>query len=76
MFKKRLKEYKEKQAELEAGMIRHTDADKNFYLTTNMVLNLAKKAHEVFQGSEVSEKQQLLNSLLQNLESMKCIHFL
>jgi len=33
-----------------------------------MVLNLAKKAYGIFQSSEVSEKRQLLNFLLQNLE--------
>ncbi len=32
-----------------------------------MVLNLAKKAYEIFQSSEIEEKRQLLNFLLQNL---------
>ena len=31
MFNKKLKEYKEKQAELEAKMQSYTDADENFY---------------------------------------------
>lgn len=64
---KKLKEYKKRQAELEAEMTRYTDADEDFYLTGNMVLNLAKKAYEIFQSSEASEKRQLLNFLLQNL---------
>jgi len=68
MFNKKLKEYKEKQVELEARMEQYTDADENFYLTANMMLNLAKKAYEIFQVSEVSEKRQLLNFLLQNLK--------
>ena len=68
MFNKKLKEYKEKQAELEAKMRQYTDANENFYLTANMVLNLAKRAYEIFQSSEVAEKRQFLNFLLQNLK--------
>ncbi|HPC30381.1 MAG TPA: recombinase family protein, partial [Candidatus Pacearchaeota archaeon] len=67
MFNKKLKEYKEKQAELNEEMQRYTDADENYYITANIVLNLAKKAYEIFQSSEVEEKRQLLNFLLQNL---------
>jgi len=33
-----------------------------------MILNLAKMAYEIFQISEISEKRQLLNFLLQNLK--------
>lgn len=68
MFNKKLKEYKEKQAEIETKMNQYTDADENFYLTANMVLNLAKRVYEIFQNSEVEEKRQLLNFLLQNLK--------
>jgi len=68
MFNKKLKEYKEKQVELEAKMQSYTDADENYYLTANMTLNLAKRAYEIFESSEISEKRQLLNFLLQNLK--------
>ena len=68
MFNKKLKEYKEKQVELEAKMQSYTDADENYYLTANIVLKLAQKAYEIFQSSEVEEKRQLLNFLLQNLQ--------
>ena len=68
MFNKKLKEYRERQAELEAAITRYTDADENFYLPANMGLHLVKKAYEIFQSSEVSEKRQLLNFLLQNLK--------
>ena len=68
MFNKKLKEYKEKQAELEAKMQSYTDADENYYLTANITLNLAKKAYEIFQSSEPEEKWQFLNFLLQNLK--------
>ncbi|PIW92500.1 MAG: hypothetical protein COZ88_01925, partial [Candidatus Nealsonbacteria bacterium CG_4_8_14_3_um_filter_34_13] len=68
MFNKKLKEYKEKQAELETKMQSYTDADENYYLTANITLNLAKKAYEIFQSSEPEEKWQFLNFLLQNLK--------
>ena len=67
MFNKKLKEYKEKQAELEVKMQSYTDADENYYLTANITLNLAKKAYEIVQSSEPEEKWQFLNFLLQNL---------
>ena len=66
MYNKKLKEYTERQVELEEEMARYTQADENYYITANTVLNLAKKAYEIFQSSEVSEKRQLLNFLLQN----------
>lgn len=66
MFNKKLKEYKERQTEINEEIQRHTDADENYYITANTVLNLAKRAYKIFQSSEVSEKRQLLNFLLQN----------
>ena len=68
MFNNKLKEYKEKQAEIREEMGRYDQADEKFYLTANTVLNLAKRAYKIFESSEVSEKRQLLNFLLQNLE--------
>ena len=67
MFNKKLKEYKEKQEELNEEIQRYTQADEKFYITANTVLRLAQKALEIFKSSEVSEKRQLLNFLLQNL---------
>ena len=68
MFNKKLKEYKEKQAEINEEIQRYTDADENYYLTANTMLNLAQKALGIFESSEVNEKRQLLNFLLQNLK--------
>ena len=68
MFNKKLKEYKEKQAEIREEMGRYDQADEKFYLTANMVLNLAQKAEQIFESSEVSEKRQLLSFLLQNIK--------
>lgn len=57
MFNKKLKEYKEKQAEIREEMGRYDQADEKFYLTANMVLNLAQKAEQIFESSEVGEKK-------------------
>lgn len=61
-----LKEYKEKQAEILSQMQEHSSADEQFYVTANMMLNIAKRAKEIFISSEVEEKRQLLGFLLQN----------
>ena len=68
MHNKTLKEGKEKQAEIREEMARYDQADENYYITANTVLSLAQKAYEIFQSSEVAEKRQLLNFLLQNPE--------
>ena len=66
MYDKKLKEYKEKQQDLFIQMEEHSKADENFYLTASKVLDLASRALEIFESSEVSEKRALLNFLLQN----------
>jgi len=43
MFNKKLKNYKEKQAEISEEMIRYDQANENFYITANAVLKLAQK---------------------------------
>ena len=68
MFSYKLKEYKEKQAEIEIEMEQFTQADENYYVTASTVLNLAQKALEIFKSSEPMEKRELLNFLLQNLQ--------
>ncbi len=47
-------------------MKRHETADASFYITANMVMNLASWAREIFESSEVDEKRQLLNLVFQN----------
>lgn len=68
MYDSFLREYKEKQAELLSQMQDHSDANEQFYLTANMTLNIAKRAKEIFVGSEVDEKRQFLSFLLQKCE--------
>lgn len=66
MYDKKVAEYKSEQNEILSQMQAHSDADYDFYITANHVLNLAKRAAEIFDSSEIHEKRQLLNFLLQN----------
>jgi hypothetical protein len=44
----------------------HTYADENYYITASNVLNLAKNALSLFESSDIKEKREILNYLLQN----------
>ena len=66
MYDKKVAEYKGEQNQILNQMQAHSDADHDFYLTANKVFNFAKRAVEIFDSSEVTEKRQLLNFLLQN----------
>lgn len=62
----KLKALKEKQEDIIIQKEEHNNADENFYLTVSHVLSLAKRAKDLFLRSEIDEKRQLLNLLLQN----------
>lgn len=68
LYDKKLKEYKEKQQDIMDEMQKHNKADESYYITVNKVLSLAQRAYEIFESSEIEEKRQLLNFVLQNLE--------
>lgn len=68
MYLDRVRAYKARQAEILEEMGRHHDADENFYVTANMVMNLAARSKEIFMGFEVAEKRQILNLVFQNLK--------
>ena len=68
MYDNKLREYKERQGKILSDMRIHSEADEEFYLTANTLLNVAKRALEIFKSSEVPEKRQFLNFLLQNCE--------
>ncbi|MDF2550578.1 MAG: hypothetical protein K0S07_1645 [Chlamydiales bacterium] len=68
MYLDKVKGYKARQAEITEQMTRHEKADHNFYVTANMVMNLAVRAKEIFESSEGDEKCQLLNFVFQNLK--------
>ncbi len=66
LYQKKLKEYKEKQRDILIQMEEHNKADENFYITASKVVDLANRALEIFESSEVKEKRALVNLLLQN----------
>lgn len=65
-YDKKFKELKEKQQDIVLQIEEHTEADESYYITASTVLNLAKRALEIFESSQITEKRQLLNFLLQN----------
>ena len=66
IYDKNLKEWKERQYEINLQTEEYTHADETYHITIATVLNLAKRALEIFESSEVPEKRQLLNYILQN----------
>ena len=66
IYDKKLSEFKEKQYDINIRMEEYTRADQNFHIVANTVLSLANRALDIFESSEVDEKRQLLNFLLQN----------
>lgn len=62
----KFKTLKEKQYAINVRMEEYTRADENYYIVANTVLSLSNRALEIFESSEVNEKRQLLNFLLQN----------
>lgn len=66
-YEKKRKEYREKQEILERKMINTREADEAYYINANYVLNLASRASELFESSELEQKRILIKTALQNL---------
>ena len=66
MYDKKLKEYKLSQADLLQQMQEHSTADGNYYHTAARLLDICKRAVEIFESSEPAEKRVFLNFILQN----------
>ncbi len=66
MYDKKLKEYKEKQADVLQQMNEHSQADESYHLTAARILDVSKRATKIFESSEPNEKRQFLNFILQN----------
>lgn len=58
--------YHDKLQLLEIEMSEHRKADYDYQTTVATVLSLSRRAREIFESSEPSEKRTLLNYLLQN----------
>lgn len=68
IYEQKLNEYKKRQQEIISLMANHVDADKASLITVKTVLDLAKRAKELYESSKVDEKRQILNFLFSNLE--------
>ncbi len=66
MYDRKLKEYKEKQADIAQQIAEHSKADENHYLIAARILDISKRAFSIFESSEPNEKRQFLNFILQN----------
>ena len=68
IYQKKIEEYKAQQRTIHAEMYKHTDADESCLITVKTVLDLARRAKELFMSSKMAEKQQLLNFVFSNLK--------
>jgi hypothetical protein len=64
----KLEEYKKCQREITSEMQAHVNADETCLITAKTVLDLAKRAKDIFMSSKLAEKQQLLNLVFSNLK--------
>ena len=67
-YHSKLEEYKKRQREITLEMKAHVNADEACLITAKTVLDLAKRAKEIFMSSKLPEKQQLLNFVFSNLK--------
>ena len=62
----KFKEYTDKESDLLQQMKEHHQANTNCAMTASLLLDLAKRAWEIFKSSETLEKRALINFVLQN----------
>src|SRR5690606_20218912 len=67
-YHSKLEEYKKRQREITSEMEAHVNADETCIITAKTVLDLAKRAKELFMSSKLGEKQQLLNFIFSNFQ--------
>lgn len=59
--------FRNKISEIDTRLSILQDTDDNYYITANYILELTKRAHELFLSSEMQEKRQLVRLVLSNL---------
>jgi len=65
-YDQRRKQYRQKQKKIQKKLNRLLEADESYYLNASYILELASRAYELFQSSELEERRQLLKFTLQN----------
>ena len=66
-YRTKIAEYKNRQREITTEMQNHIDSDETCIITAQTVLDLARRAREIFESSNMDEKQRLLKFLYSNL---------
>lgn len=66
MYDTMLSKFKSQQEEILEQMGKHNEADQDYYLKANKLLELAKNAHLLFEKAEIEQKRKLLNFVFQN----------
>lgn len=66
IYDKKHQEYHDKLQLLNLELEEHTKADFDYQTTVASVLNVARRAKEIFESSETHEKRAFLSYLLQN----------
>lgn len=59
--------FREKVSEIDTQLATLQEADDNYYITAKYLLELANRAYELFESSEVEERRQLIKLVLSNL---------
>ncbi len=65
-YDKRKEDYRTKQQSIRQKLETLEKADETYFTSASTLLNLANRACEIFLGSEMDEKRQLLGFVLQN----------
>ena len=58
---------KEEEAEVDSKLSALQNAQDNYYITANYILELSKRAYKLFLSSEMEERRQLLKLVFSNL---------
>lgn len=66
-YDNRYKEFRSKIDEIDKKLFSLQQAEDEYYVTTNYLLDLANRAYDLFVSSEMEQKRQLLKMTLQNL---------
>ena len=65
-YKKKVQEYRREQNNIKVKMDNLHEADQQYYLTANLLLQLARRASEIFKSSKPDIKRQLFKLVLSN----------
>lgn len=68
MYDKRYREFREKQERIKERLNNLEDADDSYYTTVTYLLKLINKAPALFERSEMHQRRELLQLILQNPE--------